>query len=134
MLACNRSSQLKLILVVPCFYPESRGGAERQALILAEAMGRLGADVTLVAPTKWSEAPSVERTSFGRIERFRVRAYPNQGGRYLASFLAWTTWFVRRYTASTRSKTPIYVFHARLHALGPALAARRNGAPLLIKM
>jgi len=121
----------RLILVVAAYFPDSYGGAERQALILAEALGRRGVDVTLVAPTTWKEAPAVEPTAFGRIERFRVRAYPNRGGRYLGDFLRWALWFRDRFGATD---APIYVFHARLHALGPALAAGRAGAPLLIKL
>lgn len=123
-----------LTLVVPGFYPDSAGGAARQALILSDALGRLGVDVTLVAPTVSSEAPANEQTSFGRIDRFRVSAYPNQGGRHIASFLAWTRWFRDRYRRGSRRGTPIYVFHARLHALGPALAAMAGDAPLMIKL
>ena len=121
----------RLILVVAAYFPDSYGGAERQARILAEALGRRGVDVTLVAPTTWAAAPHLQDTAFGRIERFRVRAYPNRGGRHLGDFLRWTLWFRRRFRAAD---APIYVFHARLHALGPALAAGRSGAPLLIKL
>ena len=123
-----------LTLVVAGFFPDSRGGAERQALILSEALGRLGVDTTLVAPTTWAEAPQIEPTSFGRIERFHVKHYPNLGGRHMASFLSWTNWFRRRYGGANGDVSPIYVFHARLHALGPALAAIRSGAPLFIKL
>ena len=42
---------MRLLLVVPSYYPESYGGAERQASILAEAMARRGAQVTILAPT-----------------------------------------------------------------------------------
>jgi glycosyltransferase involved in cell wall biosynthesis len=124
----------RLILVVAAFFPDSYGGAERQALILAEALGRRGVDVTLVAPTVCPRSPAVEPTAFGRIERFRVKAYPNNGGRHFGSFLAWTLWFRRRYGSAGYAGVPIYVFHARLHALGPALAAIDSGAPLVIKL
>ena len=121
----------RLILVVAAYFPDSYGGAERQALILAEALGRRGVDVTLVAPTTWREAPAVEPTAFGRIERFRVCAYPNHGGLHLGDFLRWTLWFRRRFG---EGPAPIYVFHARLHALGPAWATGRSGVPLVIKL
>ncbi len=124
----------RLILVVAAFFPDSYGGAERQALILAEALGRRGVDVTLVAPTVCPRSPAIELAAFGRIERFRVKAYPNYGGRHFGSFLAWTLWFRRRFGNGDYRGVPIYVFHARLHALGPALAAIDGGAPLVIKL
>src|SRR5579871_4859347 len=86
--ACKR-----IVLVTAGYFPDSRGGAERQAKILAEALGRRGIDVTLAVPTTWAEAPPVEPTPFGRIERFKVKAYPNAGGRYILDFLRWTRWF-----------------------------------------
>jgi glycosyltransferase involved in cell wall biosynthesis len=129
-----RPAMSRLILAVAAFFPDSYGGAERQALILAEALGRRGVDVTLVAPTVCRRSPVLEPTTFGRIERFRVKAYPNNGGRHFGSFLAWTLWFRRRYGSGFHRGVPIYVFHARLHALGPALAAIDGGAPLVIKL
>src|SRR5262245_52784793 len=91
-------------------------------------------DVSLVAPTTSVDVPDVEPTAFGRIERYKVRAYPNAGGRHMGSFLAWTRWFRSRYGHGDYRGVPIYVFHARLHALGPALAAAIGNAPLMIKL
>jgi glycosyltransferase involved in cell wall biosynthesis len=132
--ASARRALRKIVLVTAGYFPDSRGGAERQAKILAEALSRRGIDVTLAVPTTWSDAPSVEETSFGRIERFRVKAYPNAGGRHVLDFLRWTRWFRSHIAPRLSPDTPVYVFHARLHALGPALAARAAGAPLLIKL
>lgn len=124
----------RLFLVTANYYPDGVGGAERQARILAEALGRQGVDVTLVAPSIDPAAPAVEPTGFGRIERFHHRAYPSAGGRHIAAFLRWTWWFQQRFAGRITPRTPVYVFHARLHALAPALAARRAGAPLAIKL
>jgi len=123
-----------LILVVAAYFPDSYGGAERQALILAEALGRLGVSVTLVAPTVARDLPPVEETAFGRILRKRLPAYPNLGGRNMLAFLAWSVWVPWRLRDAGWRGVPVYVFHARLHALGPALAAMRQRAPLLIKL
>jgi glycosyltransferase involved in cell wall biosynthesis len=128
------SSLERMVLVTAGYFPDSRGGAERQAKILAEALARRGVHVTLAVPTTWADAPPVEQTSFGQIERFRVKAYPNSGGRHMLDFLAWTRWFQTHIAPRLGPDTPVYVFHARLHALGPALAARAAGAPLLIKL
>ncbi|MEJ1157541.1 glycosyltransferase family 4 protein [Prosthecomicrobium sp. N25] len=124
----------RLLLVVAAFFPDSYGGAERQAQILADALGRRGVDVTLVAPTVAPDVPEVEETAFGRIVRRKVRHYPNLGGRRIASFLAWTAWFAARFGGAAWRGVPVYVFHARLHAAGPALAAMRSGSPLLVKL
>ena len=124
----------RILLVTAGYYPDSRGGAARQAFILANALARRGIDVTIVAPTIDPDAPASEPADFGRIERLHLPAYPNAGGRYVLSFLRWTRWFRARYAPQVRDGTPIYVFHARLHALGPALAARQAGAPFLIKL
>ncbi|MEE4450770.1 glycosyltransferase family 4 protein [Novosphingobium resinovorum] len=124
----------RLFLVTAGYYPDSVGGAARQAYILAEALGRMGIDVTLVAPSTASDAPAREETAFGRIERFHDRFYPSAGGRRIASFIRWTRWFQRTYRARITPETPVYVFHARLHALGPVLAARAAGAPVAIKL
>jgi glycosyltransferase involved in cell wall biosynthesis len=123
-----------LILVVAAYFPDSYGGAERQALILAEALGRRGVTVTLIAPTVARDLPEVEATVFGQILRKRLPAYPNLGGRNMLAFLAWSLWVPWRLRAARWRGVPVYVFHARLHALGPALAAMRLGSPLLIKL
>lgn len=124
----------RMFLVTAGYYPDSVGGAARQAHILAESLGRMGVDVTLVVPSTAHDAPALEETAFGRIERFHDRGYPNAGGRHIASFVRWTRWFRRTYRGRITPETPVYIFHARLHALGPALAARDAGAPLAIKL
>lgn len=124
----------RIFLVTAGYYPDSVGGAARQASILAESLGRMGVDVTLVVPSTARDAPAHEKTAFGRIERFHDNGYPSAGGRHIASFLRWTRWFRRTYRGRITPETPVYIFHARLHALGPALAARDAGAPLAIKL
>ncbi|MBC7285529.1 glycosyltransferase family 4 protein, partial [Hoeflea sp.] len=124
----------RLILVVAAYFPDSYGGAERQAKILAEALGRQGIDVVLVAPTRSPDAPLDEPTSFGRIKRMRVRSYPNLGGRHFGSFLAWSLWLPRTFPPEQWRGVPVYVFHARLHALAATLTAIRLGSPLLVKL
>jgi glycosyltransferase involved in cell wall biosynthesis len=124
----------KLFLVTASYYPDGIGGAERQAKILAEAIGKRGIDVTLIAPSIDRSAPKVEETAFGRIERFHTRAYPNSGGRYLDAFVHWGLWFWKRYRRRITPETPVYVFHARLHAFAPILTARAAGAVTAIKL
>lgn len=124
----------RLILIVAAYFPDSYGGAERQAKILADALNRQGVKVTLVTPTRSPDAPLEELTSFGEVRRLRVGAYPNLGGRWFGSFLAWSLWVPRIFPKDSWRGVPVYVFHARLHALAAALTAIRLGSPLLLKL
>lgn len=124
---------LRILLVVATFYPDSYGGAERQALILAQALARRGVEVRIVAPTVRDDLPASEPTEFGSIERIRLRDFPNLGGRKIGATLAWGRALSRRF-GQGGGVDAIYVFHARLHALGPLRLARRLGVPLLIKL
>lgn len=128
------ASDNRLVIVVAAYFPDSYGGAERQASILASALARRGVDVTIIAPSVRKDTLAQEPTDFGRIVRKHLRAYPNLGGRHIGSFLAWTRWLPKEIRTRNLDGVPIYVFHARLHALGPALAAKRSGAPLLMKL
>ncbi|MET0239590.1 MAG: glycosyltransferase, partial [Sphingobium sp.] len=128
------ANERALVLAVAAYFPDSYGGAERQARILAEALGRKGVTVTLVAPTIRDDVPLIEQTAFGEIRRKRLRAFPNLGGRNFLSFLMWSLWVPWLLRDRKWRGIPVYVFHARLHALGPALAALRNRSPLLIKL
>lgn len=122
-----------MALVVPSYYPEVFGGAERQAKILSQALGRLGMDVTLIAPALQASTALCEPAEFGRVVRLRVRSLPANGGRNLLSTLSW----VRQAKALARSIPPfdfVYIFHARLHALAGLEIARIHQAPAYVKL
>ncbi len=124
---------MRLLLVVPSYYPESYGGAERQASLVADAMARRGVHVTLLAPTLRRDTPERTAAAWGAIWRVRLKALPARGGRYLASTLAWT-WKVRRLIKRHGSEFDlVYVFHGRLHVAGPLLGARAAGLPVFVK-
>ena len=124
---------MRLLLVVPSYYPESYGGAERQASLLAQALARQGVEVTLLSPTLGRGTPERTSGAWGAIWRVRLKALPARGGRYLASTLAWT-WKVRRLIARRGSEFDlVYVFHGRLHVAGPLLGARAAGLPIFVK-
>ncbi len=124
---------MRLLLVVPSYYPDSYGGAERQASLLAEAMARRGAHVTLLAPILRADLAERTPAPFGAIWRVRLKALPARGGRYLGSSLAWT-WRVRRLIVGHRAAFDlVYVFHGRLHVAGPLLGARAAGLPIFVK-
>jgi glycosyltransferase involved in cell wall biosynthesis len=121
-------------MITPCFFPEAFGGGERQALIVAEALGRLGVRVTLATPVISRDRPRREEMGFGEIIRFPVRHYPNFGGLRIGSTLAWTGAFVRWFVARRDEFDLIYVIHGRLHALAGLAAAAATGKPLAVKL
>lgn len=125
--------RLRILLVVATFYPDSYGGAERQARILAEALGRRGVEVRIVAPTVRQDLPVSEPTAFGSVERVKVRHFPNLGGRKIGSTIAWTLAVSRRFAVPGQVDA-VYVFHARLHVLPALLLSRRLDVPLMIKL
>jgi glycosyltransferase involved in cell wall biosynthesis len=124
----------RVLLITASFFPEVIGGAERQALILAEAMGRAGGHVTILSPAVEAQSPAQEAKPFGAVRRIKVRAYPNLGGRNLMSTLSWTRQALAFASAAAPAFDVVYVFHARLHALAGVFAAEKLGAPLLIKL
>ena len=124
---------MRLLLVVPSYYPDVYGGAERQASLLADAFARLGAHVTLLAPSLRPDAPQETLTRYGALVRIRLRDFPARGGRYLLSTLAWT-WRSRALVVRRRAEFDlVYVFHGRLHVAGPLLGARAAGLPIFVK-
>ena len=124
---------MRLLLVVPSYYPEGYGGAERQASLLAETLASHGARVTVLAPTLRRDLPQETPAGFGSVWRVRLKDLPARGGRYLASTLAWT-WTVRGVILKYRAQFDlVYVFHGRLHVAGPLLGARAAGLPIFVK-
>ena len=127
-------SSKQLLIVLATYYPDTYGGAERQATILAEAFARLGVRTNIVAPTLQRALSGTETTSFGSVRRIYVKDFPNYGGLRLASTLAWTWRFVREYAHPDANIAAFYVFHARLHVLPALLAAWIRKTPLLVKL
>lgn len=121
-----------VLLVMPTFFPEVYGGAERQGFILAKALHRKGVRTTIIAPAL---APAQRETEheFGRVIRLRVRHYPNLGGTRIASTISWALRVGRWAYAHRHDIDVVYVFHARLHALAAAVAAALARKPLFIK-
>ncbi len=124
---------MRLLLLVPSYYPDIYGGAERQASILAEALGRLGVHVTLLAPTLRPNAQGATPAAFGEVRRIGLKDFPARGGRYLASTLAWTWKTARLIWRERAAFDVVYVFHGRLHVAGPLLGARAAGLPIFVK-
>jgi len=131
---CDSGPRLRgMLLVVPTFYPDFFGGAERQAKILSAALQRQGVQVTILTPTV-NSITAEEAADFGRIVRFRVRHYPNLGGVRFASTLRWTSEVAQWAMKHRLEFDVVYVFHARLHALAGLAAARLTAKPLMIKL
>lgn len=123
----------RLLLVTPSYFPDVYGGVERQAQILAEALGRLSWRVTLLAPTLVGPRLAVTQTAFGDVVRLRLKALPARGGRYLGATLSWTARTVAWMVRHRASFDAVYVMHHRLHAAGPLLGAALLRRPVFVK-
>ncbi len=134
-LPTDRSEErpLSVLFVMPVFMPESYGGAEQQCRRVAERMMSRGVTCHVLAPAldaSIGDAPVGDLP----VTRMVVDAYPNNGGRDILSFLSWTM-RVRQWIKARRHDFDIiYVFHSRLHALGPALGALEAGIPMFTKL
>lgn len=124
---------MKLVIVVPMFFPEGYGGAEKQALILAQEMHYLGHSVKILTPVVNKNISGEESTEFGSIVRVHVSSYPNLGGRKIIGFIEWT---IKAYKILLKNISPthIYVFHAKLHSFGPLVFGMVNKVPVFIKL
>jgi glycosyltransferase involved in cell wall biosynthesis len=123
----------RIVMVLPAYLPESFGGAEQQTRRLAQALSRRGAAVTLLAPRLEESTPAREKDGPVVIRRFRLRALPNLGGRYLDAFLWWCLCISYWLWRNRRSYDLIYVVHGRLHAFPAVVAGKRLGKPVLVK-
>lgn len=119
-------------IVMASYFPDVFGGAERQASILAAALGELGVEVEVIAPVH-SRRGWLEETAFGRVAHIYTRAQPAKGGRNLASTVSWVLQ-ARSYAQSRPRFDWVYVFHGRLHALAGLEIARLHQAPLFVKL
>ncbi|MGB0721593.1 MAG: glycosyltransferase family 4 protein [Gammaproteobacteria bacterium] len=126
---------LKVLMVLPAYLPESLGGAEKQAHIFSRGLRRRGVPVSILAPQERPVGKVEEIDESGvHVRRVNVTRYPWYGGRYMLSFLYWTVavvvWMLRR----RHDFNVVYIYHARLHAVGPVIAARLLGVPVVAKL
>lgn len=122
---------LKVLFVLPSISPDTFGGHETQYRLLRRHLAAQDVESQVLAPTVRQE-PLTHRQD--GINRIVVPSFPNLGGRHAVGFLLWTlrsaVWVWRH-----RSHyDAIYVFHARLHAFGPALGGRLGRRPVFIKL
>ncbi|RWK42863.1 glycosyltransferase [Mesorhizobium sp.] len=124
----------RVLLVLPTYFPESYGGGEQQTRRFARALIERGVSVTILAPRLSHSTPKRSAIDGVPIERLRLHAAPNLGGRHMLSFLSWCVqlviWMLRR----RDEFDVVHIIHARLHALPAALAGALLRKPVLAKM
>jgi glycosyltransferase involved in cell wall biosynthesis len=123
----------RVIMVLPAYLPETFGGAEHQTRRLAQALACRGAAVTLLAPRLEGRTPAREKEGPVVVQRFRLRAAPNLGGRHLDAFVWWCLCICSWLWRNRRSYDLIYVVHGRLHAFPAALAGWWLCKPVVVK-
>jgi hypothetical protein len=78
--------EMRIVLVLPTFLPESYGGAEQQALRLAKCLQERSLGVVILAPRLLANTPAREFFDGRGVVRLRVGALPNLGGRHFFFF------------------------------------------------
>ncbi|RRH92809.1 glycosyltransferase family 1 protein [Mesorhizobium tamadayense] len=125
---------IRILLVLSTYFPESYGGAEQQTRRFARALIERGVSVTILAPRLSHSTPKRSAIDGVPIERLRLHAAPNLGGRHMLSFLSWCVqlviWMLRR----RDEFDVVHIIHARLHALPATLAGALLRKPVLAKM
>jgi glycosyltransferase involved in cell wall biosynthesis len=124
---------LRVVIVLPAYLPETFGGAEHQTRRFAQALARRGAAVTLLAPRLKRGTPARDSEGCVVVRRFRLRAAPNLGGRHFDSFAWWCFCICSWLSRNRRSYDLIYVVHGRLHAFPAAVAGRWLRKPVVVK-
>ncbi|RUV32105.1 glycosyltransferase family 1 protein [Mesorhizobium sp. M5C.F.Ca.IN.020.32.2.1] len=125
---------IRVLLVLPTYFPESYGGGEQQARRFARALVESGVSATILAPRLSHSTPKLSAIDGVPIHRLRLRAAPYLGGRHMLSFLSWCVqvviWMLRR----RDEFDVVHIIHARLHAVPAALAGALLRKPVLAKL
>ncbi|MFK0687649.1 glycosyltransferase [Mesorhizobium sp. IMUNJ 23033] len=125
---------IRILLVLSTYFPESYGGAEQQTRRFARALIERGVCVTILAPRLSHSTPKRSAIDGVLIERLRLHAAPNLGGRHMLSFLSWCVqlaiWMLRR----RDEFDVVHIIHARLHAVPATVAGALLHKPVLAKM
>ncbi|PAP94330.1 hypothetical protein CIT31_18740 [Mesorhizobium wenxiniae] len=125
---------IRVLLVLPTYFPESYGGGEQQARRFARALVESGVSPTILAPRLSHSTPKRSAIDGVPIHRLRLRAAPYLGGRHMLSFLSWCVqvliWMLRR----RDEFDVVHIIHARLHAVPAALAGALLRKPVLAKL
>jgi glycosyltransferase involved in cell wall biosynthesis len=127
-------SFVRIVMVLPTYLPESYGGAEQQARRMSQALVRVGARVTLLAPRLKRDTPAKEKEGLVAVRRFKLRDLPNLGGRHFDSFLLWCAWVMTWLFRHRHDYDVIHVIHGRLHAFPAVVAGRWFGKPVIVKL
>ena len=80
----------KILFVLPSFLPETFGGAEQQTLKINIELNKKKI-TTKILTSSISYKTQLKNTISGvKVERFKLKNYPNLGGKYFFSFLLWS--------------------------------------------
>ncbi|MCJ2053861.1 glycosyltransferase family 4 protein [Methylobacterium sp. J-070] len=125
---------MRIVFLMPSYYPDSFGGAERQTRILTRSLRDRGAAITILAPTLRPDAAGVVEEPEGRVVRLLMRNDPALGGRYVVSMLHFwiraLLWLARH----RRTYDVIAIQHLRLHAWPGIVAGQLFGKLLSAKL
>ena len=124
----------KILFVLPSFLPETFGGAEQQTLKINIELNKKKI-TTKILTSSFSNKTQLKNTISGvKVERFKLKNYPNLGGKYFFSFLLWSIKIFFWSIQNIKNYDIIYVIHARLHCLPLILISKIFKKKLIIKI
>jgi glycosyltransferase involved in cell wall biosynthesis len=129
-----KAGAMRIVFVMPTYYPDTFGGLERQTRILARSLSRRGLRVTILAPIITSAISGATVEDGIPVVRFPVRQPVYLGGRY---FLSMLSWWIRAFAWLARHRSEydiIAVQHVRLHAAPGLFAGMLFRKPLVGKI
>jgi glycosyltransferase involved in cell wall biosynthesis len=130
----EKTPRPSIVMILPAYLPELYGGAEQQARRMSQALAQRGARVTLIAPRLKQKTAAMEKEGLVTVRRFKLRTWPNLGGRHFDSFLLWcvcvTAWLLRH----RHGYDTIHVIHGRLHAFPAVVVGKWLGKPVIVKL
>ena len=126
--------KISVAFILPQFFPETYGGAEKSSLKLACDLKNKNINTFILAPKLKKKTPfeNYERNIF--VKRFKVKHYPYLGGKKIISFISWSIQLIYFLLKNSNKFDVIHIIHGRLHALPAIFAAKMLKKPILIKL
>jgi len=123
----------KIVYIVPTFYPESFGGAEKQTLLLTQSL-KNKYEQKILSPSVNPKTRCREKIGGIEVIRFRTKYLPYLGGRYFLSFLNWFLKLSFWLLINRKDYDIIYIVHGRLHSIPAVLVGKLLKKKIFVKI
>lgn len=129
-----KEKKISIAFVLPTFFPESYGGAEQQTLKLATDLKKKNIQSLILAPKIKSNTPLMNLENNIPVYRFKLKNYPNLGGKNILSFITWSIKLIYWFLNNSKKFDIIHIIHGRLHSVPAIFAGKILKKPVIIKI